>query len=382
MKKNNMMEEYLGNDYSDNHLRNFCLYWMKGRETLPEFERTEEWKARFDEWRKRNDLDCLYFDGDLRADTLMSAWTPISWVANCLNREYGIKFCKYGADGDPDHYLKLLAEDMDAYLPPKHELVQLLDRFLELAELRCNYILLPDREMNRARYNCEVKGIGRVRLYDEVPPMLYHLFDENWFGKYFSMADVRNRVENPLPAQNGTKDQLPLDPVKWVKRERLEAGFRDGIIDQDHVIPFLNGLHPGKGKNLREEAEIREALTNMISLLESRMKAMEKSPYIAVVDAFGQVPDLNMGYDSEFKYGEALMEDGTIIPLFSKTELWEVLPESRLGFIDVETGKYPNYTDVRLRKDYEEVFESKCKRGKTFFSIMHEMAKEVTGYED
>jgi hypothetical protein len=252
---------------------------MKGRETEPEFDKYEniaDFKKDYDEWRKKNDLDCLYFSGDLRADTLMSAWTPISWVANCLNREYGIKFCKYDADGDPNHYLRLLAEDRDAYLPSKHELVQLLDRFLELAEQRCNYILLPDREMNRARYNCEVKGIGRVSLYDEVPPMLYHLFDEEWFGKYFSMADVRNRVENPLPVQNGTKDQLPLNPVKWVKRERLEAGFRDGIIDQDHVIPFLNGLHPGKGKNLREEAEIREALTNMISLLEARRNEMAK----------------------------------------------------------------------------------------------------------
>ena len=252
----NMMKEYLGNDYSDNHLKNFCLYWMKGRETKPAWEYTEEGKARFNEWRQKNDLDCLYFSGDLRADTLMSAWTPISWVANCLNREYGIKFIKYAADGDSDHYLKLLADDRDAYLPPKHELVQLLDRFLELAELRCNYILLPDRDMNTARYNCEVAGIGRVSLYDEVPPMLYHLFDEEWFGKYF--------------------DQQSLDPVKWVKRERLEAGFRDGIIDQDHVIPFLNGLHPGKGKSLREETEIREALTYMINLLETRMKAMEK----------------------------------------------------------------------------------------------------------
>ena len=272
----NMMKAYLGNDYSDNHLRNFCLYWMKGRETKPKWENTEEWKTCFDEWRKKNDLDCLYFSGDLRADTLMSAWTPISWVANCLNREYGIKFFKYAADGDSDHYLKLLADDRDAYLPPKHELVQLLDRFLELAELRCNYILLPDRDMNRARYNCEIAGIGRVRLYDEVPPMLYHLFDENWFGKYFSMANIRNRKENRLLVHSKTRDKLLLDPVKWVKRERLEAGFRDGIIDQDHVIPFLKDLHPGKGKNLREETEIREALTYMINLLETRMKAMEK----------------------------------------------------------------------------------------------------------
>ena len=251
----NMMKAYLGNDYSDNHLKNFCLYWMKGRETKPKWENTEEWKNRFDEWRKKNDLDCLYFGGDLRADTLMSAWTPISWVANCLNREYGIVFCKEPKD-DPNRDLRLLAEDRNAYLPPKHDLVQLLDRFLELAELRCNYILLPDRAMNRARYSCSVDGIGCVGLYDEVPPMLYHLFDEKWFGKYF--------------------DQRSLDPVKWVKRERLEDGFCDGIIDQNHVIPLIKDLHPGKGKSLRKETEIREALTYMINLLETRMKAMEK----------------------------------------------------------------------------------------------------------
>ena len=71
----NMMKQYLGNEYSENHLRNFCLYWMKAA------------GGRGDEWRKENDLDCLYFDGDLRADTLMSAWTPIKWVADSLNRD-------------------------------------------------------------------------------------------------------------------------------------------------------------------------------------------------------------------------------------------------------------------------------------------------------
>lgn len=265
----NMMKEYLGDEYSSNHLKNFCLYWMKGRETEPaydKYEDSESFRKDFDEWRKKNDLDCLYFGGDLRADTLMSAWTPISWVANFLNREYGMKFCKKAPD-DPNHYLRLLAKDRDAYLPPKHELVRLLDRFLELAELRCNYILLPDRAMNRARYNCEVKGIGRVRLYDEVPPMLYHIFDRDWFGKYFEQADT----------ESGVKSVQTIDAVKWVKRERLEAGFRDGMIDQNHVIPLLKDLHPGKGKNLKEEAEIREALTYMINLLEAREKAMENN---------------------------------------------------------------------------------------------------------
>lgn len=267
MKTNNMMKAYLGNSYSDNHLRNFCLYWMKGRETQPKWEDTEEWKDRFDEWRRKNDLDCLYFAGDLRADTLMSAWTPISWVANCLNKEYGIQFFKFAQHGDPDHYLKLLADDRDAYLPSKHELVQLLDRFLELAELRCNYILLPDRAMNRARYNCTVKGIGRVSLYDEVPPMLYHIFDREWFGKYFEQADPECSAGN----------EMKVDPVNWVKRERLEMGFKDGIIDREHVIPLLKDLHPGKGKNPGNEAEIGEILTYMINFLESRRKAIEST---------------------------------------------------------------------------------------------------------
>ena len=142
----NMMKEYLGNDYTENHLKNFCLYWMKAA------------KGYGDEWRAKNDLDCLYFDGNLRADTLMSAWTPIKWVADFVNSESGIKFYKRNGSSDPDHYLRLLADETDKYLPPEHSLVKLLNRFLVLAELRCNFILLPDRKMNRARYNIEING--------------------------------------------------------------------------------------------------------------------------------------------------------------------------------------------------------------------------------
>ena len=38
----NMMKVYLGNDYCDNHLKNFCLYWMKGRETKPDYVKYED----------------------------------------------------------------------------------------------------------------------------------------------------------------------------------------------------------------------------------------------------------------------------------------------------------------------------------------------------
>lgn len=234
----NKMKEYLGSEYSNDHLRNFCLYWMKAR------------KGRGDAWRKKNDLDCLYFDGDLRADTLMSAWTPVKWVADCLNSEYDMKFYKRAKDKeDPYHYLKLLFDDRDAYLPRGHELVRLLDRFLELAELRCNYILLPDRRMNTARYKICIDGEEKW-LFDEVPVMLCHLFDEKWFGRYF--------------------DENGMEATAWIKRERLEHGFYDGICDREHVIPLLKDLPAGEAKWLTDESEIKEALTYMVRFLELR----------------------------------------------------------------------------------------------------------------
>lgn len=72
----NMMKVYLGNDYSGDYLKNFCLYWLKGMACRPSWENTEESRAAYDTWRKENDLDCLYYGGDLKADTLMGGKSP------------------------------------------------------------------------------------------------------------------------------------------------------------------------------------------------------------------------------------------------------------------------------------------------------------------
>ncbi len=241
----NMMKQYLGNEYSENHLRNFCLYWMKAA------------GGRGDEWRKRNDLDCLYFDGDLHADTLMSAWTPIKWVADCLNRDSEIAFYKVSRiSEDPHHDLKLLSEEGDMYLPPDHELVKLLNRFLELAEQRCNFILLPDRKMNSARYRIYIKG-EQTWLYDEVPATMSHIFDKDSLGRYFA----------------GDDGEVNTDAIKaWVEREHLGMGFEDGVIDKDHIRPLIPGLDPYIAKWLTDENEISEALEYMIDFLQSRLE--------------------------------------------------------------------------------------------------------------
>ncbi|MGE9993615.1 hypothetical protein ACQRBK_01040 [Peptoniphilaceae bacterium SGI.137] len=264
----NMMKEYLGRDYSDNYLRNFCIYWMKGRESLPAKECTKEGGGRFRKWRQNNDLDCLYFDGDLRADTLMSAWTPIKWVADCVNKEKGMKFYK-SSDNNPNYYLKLLAENRDKYLPPKHELVLLLDRFLELAELRCNYILLPDSKMNAARYKCIVNG-KIVMLYDEVPGMLYHIYQKESLGRFFL-------------DKNGNLDCQKIET--WILAEHLCMGFKNNDIHSrkensnvPEILPLTRTLHPAKGRWLTKHSEIKEALQYMIRFLEqrNRIKFLEK----------------------------------------------------------------------------------------------------------
>ena len=249
----NMMKVYLGDDYSDDYLKNFCRYWLKGMACRPSWENTEESRAAYDTWRKENDLDCLYYGGDLKADTLMSAWTPISWVLNLLNKGKGKVFYKTKAD------IRLLMENIDKYLPRDNELVRLLYRFLELAEQPCNYILLPDRKMNTDRY-CFRRSAKFRMLYDQVPATLWHVFEKETLGMYFL-------------DENGEVDEEAV--AAWILRERLEIGFKNKVVKQSEVLPLVEGLEPCDAKRFTTADEIKQALTYMIRFLEMRKAAVE-----------------------------------------------------------------------------------------------------------
>ena len=249
----NMMKLYLGKDYSKNLVRNFCLYRLKMLRTNPGYGETEEEHAKYDAWRAASDLDCLYFDGDLRADTLMSQWTLIKWVAEYINRESGLKLYTNEAS------FVLLAEETDKYLPPENGLVKFLYEFLAWAELRCNYILLPDRNMNNERYSLEKNG-RVITFYDQVPATLWNVFEKETLGKYFF-------------GENGSVD---LDKVKeWIKREKLEMGFKNKVIEQSAVIPLAKDISPRRGKELTKESELCEALQYNIRFLKQRDRALK-----------------------------------------------------------------------------------------------------------
>lgn len=238
----NMMKQYLGKQYDNNSLKNFCNYWIRLSEGQGE------------EFRKTHDMDCMYFHGDLRADTLISPWTPVKWVVDFFNAKYGLRVVKRAKDReDVNYYIKLLRDDLDAYLPPNHELVKLLYELLSLCEQRCNYILLPDRNMNCERYVFDDHG-EKKWIYDFVPATLYYIFKPDVFGKYFYES---------------------LSAEAWVERECLQMGFENGEIAQENVIPLFDGLHPKDGKWLTLEDEIRAALLYMIRFLKERLSILE-----------------------------------------------------------------------------------------------------------
>jgi len=222
----NKMKEYLGKKYTDNYVNNFLNYWM-----MPAVP------------RETNDLDCIYLNGDLNADTLMSAWTPMKWVLKILNPDE--KFYKVDKNGgDRNSYLKKLQKNIDTYLPNEDELVILLYDFLRLAETRANVIRLPDRAMNCERYE---------KFFDEVPATIYHVFEGGLLHKYF---------------------QTDENVKKWIRNEKLQMIFTHEI-EKANIRPLIACLPVKEAKWLSTREEVKEALEEMIFILSKRLEIFE-----------------------------------------------------------------------------------------------------------
>ena len=242
----NKMKTYLKTDYRENnHIQNFCLYWMKASD------------GEGDEWRKENDLDCMYYKGDLRADTLISVWTPMRMVLDYFNKDKGMVFRKRATgEGDINKYLKMIVSDTTRYLPANHILTSLLNELLMWAEKPCNYILLPYEEMNCNRYSINNNG-ETLWLYDFVPCTMYHIFDHETLGRYFD-------------GECAAKE--------WILREKLQCAFYNNEISIDKIIPMTKGMNISRPRLLATEKEIKEMLCYMIDLLKRRNLLLNNNP--------------------------------------------------------------------------------------------------------
>lgn len=195
----NMMQVYLGDQYNDeNHILNWLKYWLKG-------DCKTQYKN-YEEWRIKNDLDCLYFAQDanaLYADTIISIWQILTMVLNCQG--YGI-FKKNS--NDIKRLISIIEED-SSFL--KHKLTKKLNNLACQAEKRYNYMLLPNRKM-------QIRGF----LYaDQLPATLYQcLVEGGCFESFFQ----------------------ELSPQEWILREHLECAFIDKHISLNTIIPIADGF--------------------------------------------------------------------------------------------------------------------------------------------
>lgn len=229
----NKMKTYLGENYSENKIKNFLKYWQMPSKP-----------------RKTTDLDCIYLNGDLNADTLISFWTPLKWVLQILHPKQ--KFYKIVRDGkDPYRYLKELENNLSGFLPQNDELVKLIYKLASLAETRANIIRLPEREMNVLRYRY---------FYDEVPPTLYHAFKGGHFHRYFG------------------SDEAVLE---WICEQKLQPAFYNNEPSKENIRPLLTNLPLGEAKWPKTREEVTIILKEMICLLEARYRLLDEDEVFA-----------------------------------------------------------------------------------------------------
>lgn len=221
----NMMKKYLGDRYSKNHIINFINYWIEG----------------YDKPRALHDMDCLYFDGDFKADTIFSVWTPLKFVLDCLNPNE--KFYKHNKYGNPHKYLFKVKNNLETLLPRDKLIVQELYRFVELAETRANYFIWPATGINKQRY-CDD--------FDQMPPTLYKCFPGEKYSSFFH------------------HDVMVL--FKWIENQNMESFFLGKALSKENIRPLISNMRTDESKWLTDEIEILEMLQNYNSILMERLK--------------------------------------------------------------------------------------------------------------
>lgn len=153
-----------------------------------------------DRFRSLHDRDCMLTDGDLKADTLFSLWTPLRHTIMRLNDKETV-----GTVGDISKKYVFLREfikgnNIEKLLPETESIVHKLSELFERGMGRENVFLLPERQLNCAR--------ARKPYYDYVPVMLFEAFPGGAFSEYWSSPEAY---------------------LQWIDEEHLEMFFEDAI---------------------------------------------------------------------------------------------------------------------------------------------------------
>lgn len=208
---------------------NWVIYWDRG----------ENIKKKSDKWRMENDLDCLYL-GNLKADTIISIFQILKRIIISINPKIKLGIKKEVVE------MLIEKENFERLLPKEDLLVQQLQILANKAELRPNFMLLPDRGMQK-------RGISYA---DEMAPTLYQCFDDGVYREYF-------KCENK-------------EVKKWVKCEKLEMLFVNNRIDRNHIKPMIEGYSPKQSfKKTTKRENLLKLIEYSIDFLDERAKRFE-----------------------------------------------------------------------------------------------------------
>ena len=121
------------------------------------------------------------------------------------------------------------------------------DIFIEFAEHSCcqgNYMLLPHRDMNADRYRCS---------QDRIDKSLFECFPGGKLAKYFG---------------NIPEEQME-NLVEWIKSQKLDYMFENGITERDKIIPF-NKNNPYVPYEIMTKEELREFIDSAVAFIAYR----------------------------------------------------------------------------------------------------------------
>jgi hypothetical protein len=208
-----------------------------------ENSRYDEFAAEYDKHRLKYDGDARFYDSllndpdaALRGDTVTSLFTPYKEM---LKRATGLAYHK-------------TSNPFDELIRKRNEpgYKEVNDRFAELAELYHtpgNFMLLPHRGMNNARYTAS---------QDRIDKSLFECFPGGELAGFFGNNDNEQRK----------------NLVEWVKSQNLAMMFEDGIIERDRIIP-LNKNNPFTAYQDMSDDELSEFIDNAVRLIKQRNNA-------------------------------------------------------------------------------------------------------------
>lgn len=185
--------------------------WHNYEDNCPKTEYITD-RKRHDEFRSKNDLDCILCGGDLKADMIFSLWLPLRFTLVRLNGYEKLNSIFKTTISKTTEFEKLfvckkIIEQPDmikTLLPNQNNTVHLLSELFALGRTRANVMILKERGHQER---------GKKPYYDYMPYFLFECFEGGDFSQAFS-SDI--------------------DLKNWIEREHLNCFF-DKEIDKNSI---------------------------------------------------------------------------------------------------------------------------------------------------